>query len=1065
MDIGGAAPNMSELELQAETRPFFRLNVASNAINRAVVRSRTREELLNEVVRILVKTGGFAMASIAWHDSATNRLVRSARFGSSNGYEGQDPAETAFREGIPYVSNDFQNDPRMQPSAAFPIEIGGSRFGVLSVFAPEPGMFGADQVELLQQISLDLAFGIQHLDGEEQRRKAEAALSASEQNLKLAMDAAGLGTFDWNLETGKAVWSGHHEQMFGFEPGGFDGTHAGFEKCIHPEDLPKLRRAVDAARDSGGAFSQELRVVWPDGIEHWVLGQGGFLYSDSGRPIRKYGVVLDISERKRVEAALLESEARLQQAVRVANIGIFDHDHISDTIYASPRDREINGIDPDVPITLPSFIECVHPADRERIGAAVQRSLDPAGDGFFDVENRLLLPDGTTRWTSTRAQTFFENEGAARRPVRTVGAVREITEQKLAEDEQKKLTALVAMNRDFIGICTLDGQGVYLNQAGSDLVGLSTTEASQVRVFDGFAETHRKRASDEIFPALFNSGYWRGESRFRHFKTGEPIDVEITAFVVRGEDDAPLYIATIARDIRELKRSEEEKARLKDKLFQAQKMESIGRLAGGVAHDFNNLLTVINGHSHLLLARLSADDPLREKIAEINNAGESAAALTRQLLAYSRKQVLEPRVLDLNHAVEDTQPMLQRLLGEGVEVRVHLHAASGLVHADPHQLERILMNLAVNARDAMPGGGGLVIETAGVELDSHYADLHPDVHAGRYVMLAVTDTGVGMDDETRRRVFEPFFTTKPVGQGTGLGLATVQGIVAQSGGHIEVSSEPGKGTTFKIYLPALDDAAVEAARPAGVQVPGGTETVLVVEDLAAVLDYVVVALRAYGYRVIPAGTSDEALRICERNQEPIHMLLTDVVMPKLSGPELVKQLAERRPEMKVLFMSGYSENAAVLRSGEGQAIHFIEKPFNPQELAAKVREVLNPPSRAARILVADDEAGVRGFLRDVLEQGGYDVVEAENGKRALQAVRVGQVDLVITDLVMPEQEGIETMQVLRKIAPGIPVIAISGAFGGQYLKHARILGAAAVLSKPVNAEQLLDSVSTALTHP
>jgi DNA-binding NtrC family response regulator len=324
-------------------------------------------------------------------------------------------------------------------------------------------------------------------------------------------------------------------------------------------------------------------------------------------------------------------------------------------------------------------------------------------------------------------------------------------------------------------------------------------------------------------------------------------------------------------------------------------------------------------------------------------------------------------------------------------------------------------------------------------------------------MLAVTDTGMGMDDETRRRVFEPFFTTKPVGQGTGLGLATVQGIVAQSGGHIEVSSEPGKGTTFKIYLPALDDAAVEAARPAGFQVPGGTETVLVVEDLAAVLEYVAVALRAYGYRVIPAGTSDEALRICERNHEPIHMVLTDVVMPKLSGPELVKQLAEHRPEMKVLFMSGYSENPAVLKSGEGQAIHFIAKPFSPQELAAKVREVLNPPSRAARILVADDEAGVRGFLRDVLEQGGYDVVEAENGKRALQAVRVGQVDLVITDLVMPEQEGIETMQALRKIAPGIPVIAISGAFGGQYLKHA-------VLSKPVSAEQLLDSVSTALTH-
>ena len=610
---------MSELELQAEIQRFGRLYVASSAVNRAVVRSRSRDELLREVTRVLVEIGGFAMTFIAWHDPATAELVPLAAFGDGNHYagrirmfaderpEGQGPAGTAFRAGIPYVCNDFLNDPHTvlwrdeahacgwRASAAFPIEIGVSRFGILSVYSREPEMFGPDQVELLEQVSLDLAFGLQHLDSEEQRRRAQAALFASEQNLKLAIEATGLGTFDRDLDLGKAVWSGHHEKMFGLEPGSFDGMQETFEKYVHPEDLVKLRRAEQVACDSGSYFSQELRILWPDGSEHWILGQGGFLYNESGRPYRKYGVVLDITERKRVEAALRESETRLQQAVRVADIGIFDHDHVANTIYASPRDREINGVGPDDPMTLEGFIERIHPEDRERIGAAIQRSLDPAGDGFFDVENRLLLPDGTVRWTSTRAQTFFEGEAAARRPVRTVGAVREITAQKQAEDEQKKLSALVAMNRDFIGIATLDGQAIYVNQAGLNLTGLSAADLPKKHVVDFLADTHKKQLYEEMRPAVRDSGYWSGESRFVRFDTGELIDVEITAFAIRDDQGAPLYTATVTRDIRDRKRTEAEKAQLKEELFQAQKMESIGRLAGGVAHDFNNLLTVING--------------------------------------------------------------------------------------------------------------------------------------------------------------------------------------------------------------------------------------------------------------------------------------------------------------------------------------------------------------------------------------------------------------------------------------------------------------------------------------
>jgi DNA-binding response OmpR family regulator/nitrogen-specific signal transduction histidine kinase len=516
------------------------------------------------------------------------------------------------------------------------------------------------------------------------------------------------------------------------------------------------------------------------------------------------------------------------------------------------------------------------------------------------------------------------------------------------------------------------------------------------------------------------------------------------------------------RDITGRKRAEEEREKLTAQLTQAQKMESIGRLAGGVAHDFNNMLTVINGYSQMLLGDLSADHPLRNDLAEIHKAGERAAGLTRQLLAFSRKQVLQPRTLDVNRVVEEMRPMLERLVGADVEVRVALHAESGTVHADPHQLEQVIMNLVVNARDAMPGGGSLLIETAHVERDESGTLSHPEAGAGRYVMLAVSDDGVGMDGETTNRIFEPFFTTKGVGKGTGLGLSMVQGIVAQSGGYINVYSEPGQGTSFKIYLPALAEAVADDWKPAAVPVLGGKETVLVVEDQAEVRKFVVEVLNSYGYRVIQAENAGEALLLRGRERGRIDLVLTDVVMPNVSGRELAERLETLQPGIKVLFMSGYTGNVmqhhGVLKEGAA----FIQKPFSPEELAGKVRAVLELPAPAARILVADDEAGVRRFLRAVLEEGGYEVVEAADGKQALQEALAGRVDLVITDLVMPEQEGIETIQALRRDVPGVGIIAISGAFEGQFLKTALLLGADAGLSKPVSAGLLLARVAEVL---
>jgi len=412
-----------------------------------------------------------------------------------------------------------------------------------------------------------------------------------------------------------------------------------------------------------------------------------------------------------------------------------------------------------------------------------------------------------------------------------------------------------------------------------------------------------------------------------------------------------------SRDITELKRAEAEKARIEDQLRQAQKLESVGRLAAGVAHDFNNLLTVINGFSRLLLGGLKVGDPLRDGLEEIHKAGERAAGLTQQLLAFSRKQILQPRVLDLNRVVEEMRPMLERLMGENVEVCVQLHAQPTTIRADPHQLHQVLMNLAANSRDAMPRGGRFSIETTSVEWDESHIQSRPGAQAGPYVMLAVSDTGVGMNVETCGHIFEPFFTTKEVGKGTGLGLSTIHGIVEQSGGSVEVASELGRGTTFKIFMPRVVDAQADSGKPEAVVAIGGKETVLVVEDQAVVRRYAATALRTFGYQVIEAENADEALQVCERERDRIDLILTDVVMPGLSGRELADRLKQLRPEIKVMFMSGYTDDAIVHPGALEKGAEFIQKPFSPDQLAIKVREMLVAAKRPTRAVVADDEAG------------------------------------------------------------------------------------------------------------
>ena len=412
-------------------------------------------------------------------------------------------------------------------------------------------------------------------------------------------------------------------------------------------------------------------------------------------------------------------------------------------------------------------------------------------------------------------------------------------------------------------------------------------------------------------------------------------------------EPVPQGLCVLSIDVTERRRAAEALRRTEETLRHAQKMEAVGRLAGGIAHDFNNLLSVVLSYSEMFLARLRPEDPLQVGLSEILKAGRRAATLTRQLLAFSRHQVMALTAVDLGAVVAGMHGLLRRVLGEDIELTVRRAPDPWTCRVDPSQMEHALMNLAVNAREAMPRGGKLTLETANVHLDPDHAHGHPEVAAGSYVMLSVTDTGCGMDRDTQARLFEPFFTTKPTGQGTGLGLATVFGIVKQFHGHIWVYSEPGQGTCFRIYLPRMPDAGDQAA-PGPAQRPtalAGTETVLLVEDDEQVREVAIGILRSRGYHVLAAANAAEALLLCERHGARIHLLLTDVVLPRMSGRELAQCLLPLRPGMQVLYMSGYDDTAIAQHGVLGSDAHLLQKPFTPDGLALRVRKVLDGATR------------------------------------------------------------------------------------------------------------------------
>lgn len=558
-----------------------------------------------------------------------------------------------------------------------------------------------------------------------------------------------------------------------------------------------------------------------------------------------------------------------------------------------------------------------------------------AGMTIPDREYQLISTSGESRWFLSLKTPLRDDTGNI---VGLVGVTRDITDRRRAEQERDRHLRQLELQIERMPIAYIltdsEFKCVRWNPSAERIFGFSQNEMLGRYAFDSIVPEKSRATANKISQQIA-AGRMDAHGEFTNItKDGTSITCEWHNTPMFDESGKFVGLLSLALDVSARKK-------LEAQLLQSQKMEAIGQLAGGVAHDFNNLLTVIFGYSEMVMADPGASSSIHNSAKLINESAERAAGLTGQLLAFSRKTMLQPKVLDVNAVVAETSAMLRRLIGEDVVFSTKLQRQIERIRVDPGQLTQVLMNLSVNARDAMPKGGTLTIETQNVELSDEYASTHADCKAGPHVMLALTDTGTGMTADVLAHIFEPFYTTKEVGKGTGLGLATVFGIVRQSGGCINVYSEPGIGSTFKIYFPALRGVnAIENGSAPPIS-RGGGETVLLVEDDGAVRRLATAALAKFGYVVLAASTGDEALKIADQQGDAIDLLLTDVIMPGISGPKLVTTLRERSPQLKAVFMSGYTDDAVVRHGLLAADVAFLQKPFTPAGLAQKIRQVLD----------------------------------------------------------------------------------------------------------------------------
>ncbi|HYH81706.1 MAG TPA: PAS domain S-box protein [Longimicrobium sp.] len=725
--------------------------------------------------------------------------------------------------------------------------------------------------------------------------------------------------------------------LTGYTPAELTGGVATFGELIVEGDRERVWREVEAAARERRRFQLEYRILHRDGRERW-LQESGLPVERPGGAVLLEGFITDVTERRQAEEALRRSGEYFRALTDAVGEVVAVGDADGSLRFISPGATALTGYTPDEWASM-NVLSTIHPDDMA-VALPTFRQLTATPGTRVQVELRMVHKDGVARTVEVTARNLLDDPAVRG----IVYNTRDVTVRREGEealrDRERHFRSLIENAHDIITVLEGDGDVRFVSPSVERILGYDRRALNGVYLFE-LVHPDDVPAVLEVFDRAI-----RGpgephllEFRIRHadgsYRTLEAIGTSLL------HDPAVAGIVVNSRDVTERRQAEEALRLSQQQLLQAQKMDAVGRLAGGVAHDFNNLLTAIRGNAELLLFDIPAGDPRREDVEEIRKAADRAAALTRQLLAFSRRQVLQPRVLDLNGVVQEMERMLRRLIGEDVELVTRLAHGLGQVRADPGQIEQVVLNLAVNARDAMPGGGRMIVETADEELDEELKRAHPYVVPGRYVMLRVTDTGQGMDPETRERAFEPFFTTKPAGRGTGLGLSTVYGIVKQSGGFIWIDSELGRGTRVRIYLPHI--AAPAAAGPAAAASklpPRGEGTVLLAEDEATVRRLAVRVLRRGGFTVLEAGDGEEALSVAQDYGGPLHLLVTDLVMPRMGGRDLAARLRAARPGVPVVYVSGYAEEAVQRDGVLDPGARFLPKPFTAEQLLDAVHAAL-----------------------------------------------------------------------------------------------------------------------------
>ncbi len=778
------------------------------------------------------------------------------------------------------------------------------------------------------------------------QKRSEELIKQYQRELELTLNATTDGIWKWNFITNEMEFSVSWYTMLGYEPNEFPTSFENWIALIHPDDRDRaLSVATEYLKIKPDTYENEFRLRMKSGDYRWIQATGRVVErTPEGEALRIIGSHRDITENKQAEDALQRSEAQHKEAQKVAHLGHWNLNLDTMTPAWSDEIFRIFGFDPGT--DEPSFANheaITHPEDWPLLNNAIMVAVEKGNP--FDIEFRIIRPDAELRWMRAIGHVNVDENGKSTEVFGTAQDITDLKETELSFIESENRFAL-AMDaaQDGLYDWNLETNEIYYSPGWKRMLGYGDNELpNDFSVWEKLTDPEDVKRSWKMQQDVINRIRDRFQIEFKmKHKDGHWIDVFSRASAIFDDSGKAIRMIGTHVDITERKQEAMKRKALETQLLQSQKMESIGRLAGGIAHDFNNILTSVTSNISLALMDMASNDPLRETFLEINTAVSRAVELTNQLLAFGRKRISDERIVDVNWVLDDVGKMIRRILGEDVDFQILPETDLGAVKMDYSHLEQILLNLAVNARDAMPDGGKLVISTKNVHLGKKDSDRFPNASSSDYIRLSVSDNGHGIDEQDLPNIYDPFFTTKPIGKGTGLGLSMVHGLVAQAKGFIDVDTSPGKGTTFNLYFPRINEKP-ESYERVHLKAPlsKGTETLLLVEDESSVMNIMKKILKPLGYTILKASNGLEALDISEKYADRIDLLITDIVMPGMNGRDLAEKLAVDRKEMKVLYISGYPREHISAEGKLKDGINFQEKPFTPAMLATRVRSILD----------------------------------------------------------------------------------------------------------------------------